>query len=88
MTSLELYKFVEDNNLEWHYIDTGFYEKDVMLSVPPELLKDFAQLIKGAFDDGIMVSYFKDNGSIVFGMKRICDEHSIEIDEVFDNSHA
>ena len=83
MTALELNKFVEDNNLEYHYVDTGYYEKDVMLSVTPELLKDFAQLIKGAFDNGIMVSYFKYDGSIVFGMKSICDEHGIEIDEVF-----
>ncbi len=42
MTELELYKFVEDNNIEWHY---NWDKSEVILFINIYLLDDFNKML-------------------------------------------
>ena len=52
MTALDLYKYINDNNIEWHYQDNDGTE-DVMIFPYSFQIGDFAKLLcQSSFDDG------------------------------------
>jgi hypothetical protein len=84
MTELELYKFVDDNCLEYHWIENDIGDDiDVILFVNNEQIEDFKYWLgEGIFDDeGIKCvakyEYF------CFHMLEICEYFGININNVF-----
>ncbi len=78
MTELELYKFITENNVEWHKIEDDMY-------IMPNLneLKDFHDICDPTlFDDDGIECIFKD-GYLVIKMEPICNHYDIDIDSVF-----
>jgi len=81
MTELDLYRFIEENDIEWRYEDNSWY-KDVLIFLYTFQLEGFAKLVKGIrFDEGINIVL---NGNYVaIWMKDICEYVGIEIEKVF-----
>jgi hypothetical protein len=83
MTELDLYKFIINNDIEWHR-DDNEGTIDVVIFVPTYQIEDFNKLemVKGYVDDGgiecrMMEGYF------CFWMKDICDHYGIDINKIF-----
>lgn len=82
MDKLSLYKFVEDNNIEYHW-----WEGDVIMFVPFGLLSEWSELLGYAFlsDEGAQAT-MKSN-DIVFEMSEICEYFDIydeDMREIFN----
>jgi len=78
MTTLELYKFIENYNVEFHW-----NEEDVMMFVNNDNIKYFNSILNSSiFDDGGIHCVMKD-GYIAFEMENICDYYDIELKDVF-----
>lgn len=90
MTAIELYKFIEDNNIENRYEtdnETGI--RDVLIFPYTFQVHDFYKLLgKSSFDDGGINCQMMD-GYFAFWMKDLCEYHGIELQEVFgeDNNN-
>jgi len=78
MTAIELYKFVHDNELEYHW-----YDDDVLLFVPNDLLDKWNYLLGYNIkaEDGIKC-IMKD-GYFCFDMQYINDYFGIDSTEIF-----
>jgi hypothetical protein len=82
MTELELYKFINDNNCEFHW-ESREDDLDVILFVNSIWIEDFNKLFDyNFFDDGgyeciMMNDYF------CFWMQSICDYYGIDIKNIF-----
>jgi hypothetical protein len=81
MTELELYKFINDNNVEWHKRDNEGTE-DVVILPYIFLLEEFSKLIKDYdSDEGLILRLQKDYVGI--WMKDLCEYFGIELNNVF-----
>ena len=82
MNALDLYKFVNDNKIEYHKSMSD--ENEIYLFVNNRLIDKFNKLLGlSIIDDGGLNCVMKD-GYIAFEMKYICEYYDIEITEVFD----
>ena len=50
MTELEIYKFVQENELEWHHSFDGF-NNDVTLFIPYCLMEEFSNMTKSYLEE-------------------------------------
>ena len=85
MTAIELYKFIERNDIEWHYATNEVREEDVMILPTILQINDFIKLLPiSIFENGVVcvMKY----GYFVYWMKDICEHCDIELSEVFDKS--
>jgi len=84
MTSLELYKFVNKNKLEFRYQHNHeLSSRDLMLFVEMYLVNDFNKLLSSSiYDDGGISCTMKD-GYMAIWMYDICEYHDILLEEVF-----
>lgn len=91
MTELELYKFVNENNCEWHWVkdpnENLEIDNDVALFVDFHYLKQFTELL----DMNVRYDETADNGKfyvrdgyICFPMREICEYSGIELIKVFN----
>lgn len=81
MTELELYKFIEDNNIEWHR-DDNKGEEDVIIFPNFSQIEYFRKILSPClFDDG--VECIMKDGYFAFWMKDICDYYGVEFEKVF-----
>ena len=81
MTELDLYKFVSEHDIEYHWINK---KEDVILFIPVWLCKDWMELLGSRImdEDGIECN-MKDK-YFCFQMKEICDYFGIwELKNVF-----
>lgn len=86
MTELQLYKFIKDNNIEWHKHDRDGGQ-DVIIFVAIYLIKDFQKMLpQGIFDDDGIECTMKD-GYFAFWMKDICDYCGVEMNNVFKGNN-
>ena len=82
MTELELYKFVEKNDLEYHWNISD--DKDVILFIPNYLLDKWINLLGSSIvDDGgikcvMKLKYF------CFEMSDICEYFDIDMKNIFE----
>jgi hypothetical protein len=87
MTELELYKFVKDHNLEyhWHTHSLGYHNdiKDVIMFVPIHQLGEFCKLLGQSIMDEDGLECTMKYGYIVFWMDEICEHFDIELSNVF-----
>lgn len=85
MTELQLYKFVNNNKLEYHWANKT--KKEVYLFVPFCLLSGFTSLFgNDYFDDGDFACVMKKD-YVCFDMAEICQYYDIDIDEIFDKEY-
>ena len=82
MKELELYKFINDNNVEWHWVNNEGAD-DVIILPNFYLLEDFMKLQSIVYlsEDGIPC--FLKDGYIGMFMADICEYYGIEIENVF-----
>jgi len=81
MTELKLYKFIHDNDLEWHrYENDG--TPDVIILVDISELQEFSDLVKSYTTDEEIAIILKD-GYVAIWMKDLCEHYNIEMNNVF-----
>lgn len=82
MTELDLYKFINDNSIEWRReINDG--ADDIIIFLYTFQLDGFIKLIKKySFDDGGLEVRLMD-GYLCIWMNHICEYFGIEMDNVF-----
>lgn len=82
MNGLVLYKFINDNNIEWHWC-TKDGQDDVWICLYYHQLEDFRKILTlGLFDDEGMEIIMKDD-YLVITMNYICEYYDIEITDIF-----
>lgn len=82
MDSLELYKFINDNNIEWHRLDNQGSEDILIFPNYGEVFKLNEILSPCLFDDGGVECVMKD-GYLAIWMRDICQYYNIDMDNVF-----
>ena len=80
MTELDLYKFINDNAIEWHRHD-NYGTPDIIMFLHTFHIQEFCKLVKSILDEGIECR-LKD-GYSAFWMNDICDHYGIDKDKVF-----
>lgn len=84
MTEIQLYKFINDNGIEWAWDMNKRGENDVLAWVPFWELEDFAKLVGSSFfADGNIGCVLLDSCIVIY-MEQICDHHGIDIEKVFE----
>jgi hypothetical protein len=81
MTELQLYKFISDNEIEWHWNENDA-KQDVILFVNTYHIDDFLELIRSATDDEGIECRLKD-GYLCFWIRDICEYYDVEMENVF-----
>jgi len=80
MTELELYKFIEEYSIEWHWLNG---DTDVILFVNNCLLPHWNRLLgTHILDDEGIICRMKD-GYMCFEMNEICENFGIEMENIF-----
>lgn len=82
MTELELYKFIHDNNIEWHKYENDERRDVLILPKFRELIDLCSLLSPSIFDDEGIECRIK-QGYVAIWMNDICDHYGIDIDKVF-----
>lgn len=82
MKAIELYKYINENNIEWHRQDNEG-TPDVIIFPLTFQIEGFMKILSsGVFDDAGIECRIKE-GYFAIWMKDICDYYGIELDEVF-----
>ena len=86
MTELDLYKFITNNEVEWHKTHYDYGNRtEVVIFVNLWDIKEFGELFGSdgiVNDDGGIPCHLKE-GCYAFEMANICDYYDIDIDKVF-----
>ncbi len=83
MKSIELYKFIEDNGVEWHkHNNDGI--KDVIVFINTDNIAEFMDMVKTLASDCSGSTCVMKYGYLTFWMRDICDYYGIDIDDVFE----
>jgi hypothetical protein len=82
MTELQIYKFVHENELEWHW-----YGDDVVLFIDFELISNFAKMVKNYIlcHDSEYNATLKED-CIAVCMSDVFDYYGIFLEKVFNKS--
>lgn len=84
MTVLDLYKFVTNNELEWHEHKNDEGRDDVLLFIPHQDIRDIADLLgNGIFDEAGIQCHWKGHYICVW-MEPVCEYFGIDLWEVFE----
>ena len=82
MKAIELYRFVNDNSMEWHRIKNGSV-MEVFLFIDMIDINEFYKLLTPAiFEDGGIACVLKD-GYFAIEMSELCEYYDIELNDVF-----
>jgi len=82
MTELELYKFITENNIEWHPANNDGVE-DIIMFVNLYHMQAFSQILGPNIVDEDGVYCILKQGYLCFWMNDICDYFDIKVDNVF-----
>lgn len=79
MTELELYKFLEENELEYHWENEG---KELIAWIPFYHLREFTELLRGNYltDNELMVNL--QDYSIALDLVPIAEYYEIELENI------
>lgn len=80
MTELELYKFINDNDIEWHWQENDGAD-DVLVFPHFSQIEEFAKFVKGISENGFPCTMM--NGYFAFWMNDICNYYGIDMEKVF-----
>lgn len=88
MKAIEIYKYVKNNKIEWHWIDEYKDEKDVVIFPYYFQLEDFEKLLQNSdFDDeGIECNFMQ--GYVAIKLRQLLENHDIELSEVFTENES
>lgn len=81
MEALDLYKFVHNNEIEYHW-----HDDDVILMINYYLLDDWNKLLGTGITDEDGISCVMKDGYFCFMMQDICDYFGIEILSIFEKN--
>jgi len=86
MTAVQLYKFINENNIEYHWQENDGID-DVLIFTSINHIEDFNKLMEGSniYDDAGISCMMKD-GYFAFWMDSICEYFGIELLEIFVKS--
>ncbi len=82
MEILDLYKFVHDNDIEYHC--THADDSEIILFVNNYLLDEWSKILGTGILDEEGIECVMKEGYFCFEMKEICDHFGIDIKKVFD----
>jgi len=82
MTAIDLYKFITENDIEFHWVDDEVFMFVYIFDID-EFYKLFTSTI---FDDEGITCTMK-YGYFCFKMKDICEYYGIDLTEVFKNEN-
>ena len=97
MTELQLYKFVTNNDIEYHWKKkhsakqenlTDDEKNEVLLFVNIRNLEEFNKLLRTSIQDEEGINCTMKQGYFVFCMDYICDYFDIKLENVFTNKNA
>lgn len=80
MTELELYKFIHENEIEWHR-EQNDGESDIIIFPSIFQIEEFNKLVSDTFEQGI--ECVMRDGYFAFWMRDICEYYGIDINKVF-----
>lgn len=83
MKEITLYKFVNENDIEYHYVNS---EDDIILFVPYYLIEDFVETIGTSIMDEEGLECVLKRGYIAIMMQNICNYHNVQMFEIFDKT--
>jgi hypothetical protein len=82
MTELQLFRYIHENNIEWHRQDNDG-TPDILIFPYVFQLEDFCKLVKGYnIDDGGLIIRLM-NGYVAIWMGELCEYYGINMDNVF-----
>jgi len=82
MTELDLYKFVVENDIEWHKIDSEDVNSDTVFFVPIWNIEEFNSLVESYILDNDFNCVMKPK-YFGFLMNEICEYYGIDTNNVF-----
>lgn len=82
MTELQLYKYINDNNIEWHWQDNDG-TPDVLIFPYTFQLEGFNNMISHYDSDEGVIAHLK-NGYACIWMGSLCEYFDIDINKVFE----
>jgi hypothetical protein len=82
MTELELFKWITDNNIEWHWEDNDGAD-DVIIFVNDHQLEGFFELVDSSFFDDVFTCVLRYRYLAIW-IAKICDYYGIELEAIFD----
>lgn len=85
MNSIDLYKFVSINDLEFHKTND---ESDFILFIPIYHLAEWNKLLGGSITDESGLDCVMKDGYFCFYMNYICEWYGIEITDVFTRNDS
>ena len=85
MTELQLYKFVTENSLEYHWYKNDKDKEEVFLFVPSYYVEEFNKMFDYTILDEYGLKCTMKEGYFVFEMEYICGFYDIEMENVFTN---
>jgi hypothetical protein len=83
MTELDLYKFITDNEVEWHRHDRDG-EDDVIIMPYIFHLEEFTKLFN-VNEEGVDIKLM--NGYVCIWMKDLCEYYGVEMNNVFKGNN-
>jgi hypothetical protein len=83
MTALELYQYIQENNIDWAYrYNPESKQDDVMVWINPCEIEFFVEMFAGNTPEyGFEMTFI--NGNFAFFMSDICDYYEIDMKQVF-----
>jgi len=81
--AIALYKFVQDNGLEYHSHPT----EDVLLFIPTDLIDDFCEIIGEADLSDECIECTLKYRCIVVEMKAICEWFDVTLEDIFGKDY-
>lgn len=84
MTAIELFRFITENKIEWHWQDDpeeGI--EDVLIFLYYHQIEDLAKLLPATLFDDSGIPCSMKYGYIAIWMHQIVEHFGIELDEVF-----
>lgn len=82
MTELQLYKFIQKNNIEWHkHQNEGIEDVIIFPSLVQTII--FVKMIDDYLDEEGIECRLKE-GYLAVWMKDICEYYDIEMNEIFE----
>jgi hypothetical protein len=81
MTELQLYKFITDNHIEYHW---DIVKHDVWMFIPFHHLYDFNKMLGSGITDEDGIECIMKDGYICFEMVQVCEYFDIDPENVFN----
>lgn len=82
MTSVALYKFINENSVEWKWAEKDS-KQDVLIFPSIYVIEDFYKLQSPTVFDEAGIKCYMKGGYFAIWMNDVCEYYGIEMNEVF-----